>query len=98
MKFLFVVFGFMMMSATAAMADEIDSCTTFVDQPPGINDHLLCVGEARHSREMGLPASPDQTVLSLIELYEIGWSLHSMQRFEDDNNTYLYRVYIVREN
>jgi hypothetical protein len=100
MKPLAIVLGFSLLSAGTSFATEIDSCTTFTDEPPDIRENLLCVLEAQHAEEMGVPPSPpgEQTVMQLDELYELGWKLNSMQRFRGANKAYFYRVYIERDN
>ncbi len=96
MKKLMFFLGAGVISASAAQASEIDTCTTFTDEPPSAADQLLCAKEKQHAEALGLPASDDATVLSLNDLYELGWSLHSLQRFENANDAYVYRVYMVR--
>ena len=98
MKKLCAIVGLSVFGIGAAQAGELDTCTTFVDEPPGVNDQLLCDKEKQHVAEMGLPASDDQMVFTLNDLYELGWSLLSVQRFRNTNGDYSYRVYIVREN
>jgi len=97
MRKIFMCLGGVIISASAAQAAEIDACTTFADIPPGPNNQLLCEKEKQHSEELGLPPTDEQTVLTLDNLYEIKWSLHSMQRFKNSHDAYVYRVYIERE-
>lgn len=97
MNNLWAIVGLSVFGISAAQAGELDTCTTFVDEPPGVNDQLLCDKEKQHVAEMGLPASGDQTVFTLDDLYDLGWSLLSVQRFRNTDGDYAYRVYIVRD-
>ncbi len=91
------ILGVCLFSAASALAGEIDSCTTFVDEPPGTEAQLLCDKEKQHAAELGLPVGNEQTVLTLNDLAALGWTLHSLQRFRTANGAYAYRVYLVRE-
>ena len=98
MKNLIVLFGAVFFFASAAWAEEIDTCTTFEDEPPNVDINMLCSKEAQHSAEMGLPEANERTVLSLDDLYELGWSLRLLHRFQNADGNYVYRVYLVRDN
>ncbi len=95
-KFL-ILLGLGIITSSVAQANQIDTCTTFADEPPGVRDQLLCAKEEQHAQELGLPALNEQTVLSLNDLYDLGWSLLTVQRFKNASENYVYRVYIVRE-
>ena len=73
MKNIIVSLGAALFFAGAAWAAEIDTCTTFEDEPPNVDSQLLCSKESQHSAEIGLPESNDQLALSLNDLHELGW-------------------------